>query len=188
MVESVNEQNAVKVDERSKDKVEEFYTAAVQTRAQKQDEISATSQSPYKDKDVEALNVTSEKSRQIQNGDVHEIKHCKKAREEPVKTQRNHKKYLDKKARLRVLVNGDKVLVLLPTASNKLLFQWKGPAVITERRGLVNYRVRFESGEEKTFHINMLKKYNQREDSDEAPANMPVVNSGQFTNNDNDKQ
>ena len=29
-------QNAVKVDERSKDEVEEFYTAAVQTRAQKQ--------------------------------------------------------------------------------------------------------------------------------------------------------
>ena len=86
MVESVNEQNAVKVDERSKDEVEEFYTAAVQTRAQKQVEISATSQSPYKDKDVEALNITSEESRQIQNGDVHEIKHCKKAREEPVKT------------------------------------------------------------------------------------------------------
>ena len=56
--------------------------------------------------------------------------------------------------------------------------------MITERRRLVNYRVRFESGEEKTFHINMLKKYNEREDSDEAPANMLVVNSGQFTNNE----
>jgi len=30
---------------------------------------------------------------------------------------------------------------------------------------LVNYRVKFESGEEKTFHIKMLKKYNKREDS-----------------------
>ena len=37
-----NEQNAVKVDERSKDEVEAFYTAAVQTRAQKQVEITAT--------------------------------------------------------------------------------------------------------------------------------------------------
>jgi len=89
---TVIEQNAVKVDERSKDEVEEFYTTAVQTRAQKQAE-----------------------------------------------------------------------------------FKWKGPALITERRGLVNYRVRFESGEEKTFHINMLKKYNEREDSVEAPANMPVL-------------
>ena len=56
--------------------------------------------------------------------------------------------------------------------------------MITERRGLVNYRVRFELGEEKTFHINMLKKYNEREDSVEASANMPVVNSGQFTSNE----
>jgi len=46
----VNEQNAVKVDERSKDEVEEFYTAAVHTRVQKQVEITATSQSPHKDK------------------------------------------------------------------------------------------------------------------------------------------
>ena len=106
------------------------------------------------------------------------------AQEELVKTQMKNKKYFDKKARLRVLMNVDRVLVLLPTASNKLLFQWKGPAVITERRGLVNYRVRFESGEENTFHINMLKKYNERKDSAEAPANMPVVNSGQFTNNE----
>jgi len=130
------------------------------------------------------VSVTSEESNQIQNRDVHEIKHCKKAREEPVKTQMNHKKYLDKTAKVKLLVNGDKVLVLLSTALDKLLFQWKGPAVITERRGLVNYRVTFESGEEKTFHINVLKNYNEREDSDEAPANMPVVNSEQFTNNE----
>jgi len=59
----------------------------VQTRAQKQAGNIAPSLSPHKDKDVEALNVISEESRQIQNGDVHEIKHCKKAREEPVKTR-----------------------------------------------------------------------------------------------------
>ena len=133
-----NEQNVVKVDERSKDEVEEFYTTAVQTRAQKQVEITATSQSPHKDKDVEALNVISEESRQIQNGDVHEIKHCKKAQEEPLKTQMKHKKCCDKTAKQRVLVNGDKVSVLSPTESDKLLFQWKGPAVITERRGPPN--------------------------------------------------
>ena len=131
----VNEQNAVKVDERSKDEVEEFYSAAVQTRAQKQGEIIARSLSPHTDKDVEALNVTSEKSIQIQNGDVHEIKHCKKAREEPVKTQMDHKKCCDKIAKVRVLVNGEKVSVLLPTESDKLLFQWKGPAV---SRGFVS--------------------------------------------------
>jgi len=105
----------------------------VQTRAQKQVEITATSQSPHKNKDVEALNVTSEESRQIQNGDVHVNKHCKKAREESVKTQMNHKMCCDKTAKQRVLVNGDKVSVLSPTALGKLLFRWKGPAVVTER-------------------------------------------------------
>ena len=72
----VNEQNAVEVDERSKDEVEEFYTAAVQTRAEKQAENIAPSLSPQTDKDVEALYVASEESKHIQNGDVHEIKHC----------------------------------------------------------------------------------------------------------------
>ena len=71
----VNEQNAVKVDERSKDEVEVFYTAAVQTRAQKHAENIAPSLSPHTDKDVEALYVASEEYRQIQNGDVHKIKH-----------------------------------------------------------------------------------------------------------------
>jgi len=48
----VNEQNAVKVDERSKDEIEEFYSAAVQTRAQEQAENKAPSLSPHTDKDV----------------------------------------------------------------------------------------------------------------------------------------
>jgi len=133
---------------------------------------------------VEALNITCEESKQIHNEDVHENKHCKKAREERVKTQMNHKKCCDKTAKQRGLVNVDKVSVLLQTASDKLLFQWKGPAVITERRGLVNYRVKFESGEEKTFPINMLKMYNEREDSAGASVNTAVVNNGQFTNNE----
>ena len=49
--------------------------------------------------------------------------------------------------------------------------------MITERRGLVNYRVKFESGEEKTFYINMLKKYNERENSAGAPESTTVVNN-----------
>jgi len=95
---------------------------------------------------------------------------CKLAQDELIKEQGKNKKYFDKKAKLRVLEKSDKVLVLLPTVSNKLLFQWKGPAEVTERRGLVNYRVKFESGEEKTFHINMLKKYNDREASNDKTA------------------
>ena len=106
---------------------------------------------------------------------------CKLAQDELIKTQGKNKKYFNKKAKLRVLEKGEKVLVLLPTASNKLLFQWKGPAEVTERRGLVNYRVKFESGEEKTFHINMLKRYNEREDPSRRPEGAAVERDGEIS-------
>ena len=100
---------------------------------------------------------------------------CKLVQEELIKAQEKNKKYFNKKAKLRELERGQKVLVLLPTASNKLLFQWKGPAEVTERRGLVNYRVKFESGEEKTFHINMLKEYHERDEVDSTVVREAVV-------------
>ena len=73
----------------------------------------------------------------------------------------------NQKNKLRVLEPGDKVLVLLPTVANKLLFQWKGVAEVVERRGVVNYRIRFATGQEKTFHINMLKRYIERDNDSE---------------------
>ena len=102
---------------------------------------------------------------------------CRLAYDEIMKVglQGKNKKYFDKKAKLRVLEKDEKVLLLLPTASNKLLFQRKGPAEVTERRGLMNYRAKFESGEKKTFHINMLKKYKIREGSCDKPVSEVVV-------------
>ena len=46
---------------------------------------------------------------------------------------REVKKALYRKARLRQLELGDKVLILLPTDSHKLLMQWKGPFEVVER-------------------------------------------------------
>ena len=57
---------------------------------------------------------------------------------------------------------GDKVLVLLPTDQNKLLLQWKGPYLVTERKYDNDYVINME-GIKKTFHINMLKLYHERE-------------------------
>jgi hypothetical protein len=68
---------------------------------------------------------------------------------------------------LRVLSPGDKVLVLSPKPKNKLDFIWKGPAEVIERRGVVKYRIKFDSGKERTYHINMLKKFISRQ-SDES--------------------
>ena len=68
------------------------------------------------------------------------------------------KSHFDRKARLRQLKAGDKVLILLPTDSHKLLMQWKGLFEVIERVGVTDYRVQLESGTN-VFHINMLKQY-----------------------------
>ena len=50
-------------------------------------------------------------------------------------------KYFNRTARTRTLKVGDKVLVLLPTDSNKLLLQWKGPFSIKKKVNKVYYQV-----------------------------------------------
>ena len=51
----------------------------------------------------------------------------KLAQEELQKSKKRYKKHFDKKAKLRRLDVVDEVLILLPTESNKLLMQWRGP-------------------------------------------------------------
>jgi len=65
------------------------------------------------------------------------------------------------------LNQGDKVLILLPTDTHKLLMQWKGPYDVIERIGLADYRVQLDNGQ-KVFHINMLKRYITRGGRDTA--------------------
>jgi len=65
-------------------------------------------------------------------------------------------------------------LVLLPTDSNKLLLQWKGPFEILERVRGDNYRIQLV-GRTKTFHANMLKKYWSREQEDRAHVSHAMV-------------
>ena len=50
------------------------------------------------------------------------------------------------------------VLVLLPTETNKLLMQWKGPYSVEERIGSNDYRINVK-GKVKTYHVNLLKRY-----------------------------
>ena len=51
----------------------------------------------------------------------------KLAQEELEKSQKQYKRHYDRKAKPRRLEVGDRVLILLPTDSNKLLMQWTGP-------------------------------------------------------------
>ncbi|GFR72342.1 reverse transcriptase [Elysia marginata] len=58
------------------------------------------------------------------------------AREELEKAQGRQKHYYDRTAMCRKLSVGEKVLVLLPTDSNKLLMQWKGPFEVVATVGV----------------------------------------------------
>ena len=84
------------------------------------------------------------------------------AQESLEKAQTQQKLKYDRRSRIRNLEVGDEVLIMLPTTENKLLMQWRGPHPITKRIGLLDYRVSV-NGTEKTFHINLLKRYIRRE-------------------------
>ena len=87
---------------------------------------------------------------------------CNLAKEELLKAREVQKGYYDRKCKLRRLSVGDRCLVLLPTATNKLLAQWKGPYSVTEKVNDLNY-ILLVDGQPKRFHINMLKQYYQPE-------------------------
>ena len=67
-------------------------------------------------------------------------------------------KYCNRKSKLRDLKPGDKCLLLLPNSENKLIAQWQGPYDITGKKSDVVFTINVK-GQNKNFHINMLKKY-----------------------------
>ena len=82
----------------------------------------------------------------------------KLAREELAKSHRLNAKYFNSKAKVRSFQPGDKVLLLLPTHSNKLLAQWQVPYDILKSVSKVNYMVNVR-GEPKVYHTNMIKRF-----------------------------
>ena len=116
------------------------------------------------------------------------------------KAQADQKTWYDKTARARSFEPGDRVLVLLPTSTNKLKAQWQGPYTIVERRGEANYVVDMEDKSKRlrTFHVNMLREWyesrplalfspecdDQEPDDvvlwDDAEGGQPVVNPQLF--------
>lgn len=87
---------------------------------------------------------------------------CKLAHESLRAAKQRDKEYYDRKTRERKLMPGDKALVLLPSDNNKLLMQWKGPFLVTRKKSEIDYELLVHNSK-KVFHINMLKKYEERE-------------------------
>lgn len=107
---------------------------------------------------------------------------CRFAQEALKQSSQTYKKYFDKKAKNRQLQVGDKALLLLPTDHNKILMHWKGPFVVVGKVGLHDYRIDV-NGQQKVFHINMLRKYTERncQEADEATllAGAAVIDTGE---------
>ncbi|KAM7310057.1 uncharacterized protein ISCGN_007017 [Ixodes scapularis] len=78
-----------------------------------------------------------------------------------------YKGYYDRKSCNRNMKQGDLALILLPTDLNKMIMQWKGPFPVVARKNDVNYEFDV-GGKKKVFHINMLKRYEEREGSQQG--------------------
>ena len=75
--------------------------------------------------------------------------------------QNTQKQWYDRNARHREFRPGNQVLILLPTSSNKLLAEWRGPYQVVRKISDVNYEVRLTDGRKRNriFHINMLREW-----------------------------
>ena len=73
--------------------------------------------------------------------------------------QATQKAWYDRHSRDRAFNPGDKVLVLLPTSTNRLLASWRGPYPVVRRVSPVNYEVEMADRRKMKgiFHINMLQ-------------------------------
>ena len=91
---------------------------------------------------------------------------CKLAHENLEKASQKHRLYYNRKAKHRSMKVGERVLVLLPTDSNKLLMQWKGPFRIVDKPNKVDYKIDM-NGKTRTFHANLLKLYVERKEPDQ---------------------
>ena len=81
--------------------------------------------------------------------------------EHAAKNQEKQKKYYDRGAKSCRFEVGDQVLVLLPTAANRLKLQWTGPYKIIKKVGAVDYEIEMPGRRQKRkiYHVNLMKKW-----------------------------
>ena len=89
-------------------------------------------------------------------------KTCKLAQDNVRKLDIKQNAFYDKRARSRKFDVGDKVLLLLPSESNKVLLQWNGPYEVLEVVNVMNYKINVK-GVVNIYPANMLKLYVERQ-------------------------
>ncbi|PIK48227.1 hypothetical protein BSL78_14913, partial [Apostichopus japonicus] len=89
------------------------------------------------------------------------------ASQELAKASNRYKRNYDKKTNHRSFNVGDSVLLLLPSDTNKLVSQWRGPYKVVQKSGSLDYSIDV-NGKIKMFHANLLKRYINREAEDKS--------------------
>ena len=88
-------------------------------------------------------------------------KRCKLAQDNVRKLDIKQNAFYDKRARSRKFDVRDKVLLLLPNESNKVLLQWNGQYEVLEVVSVINYKINVK-GVVNTYPADMLKLYVER--------------------------
>ncbi|KAJ8377973.1 hypothetical protein AAFF_G00249630 [Aldrovandia affinis] len=91
-------------------------------------------------------------------------KYRSEAQENLAKAQKTQKAWYNQHARHREFQAGQKVLLLLPTSTHKLLAKWQGPFKVVRKAGPVTYEVAHPDKGKATqvYHINLLKEWKER--------------------------
>ncbi|KAK7880009.1 hypothetical protein WMY93_033328 [Mugilogobius chulae] len=102
-------------------------------------------------------------------------KYLEEAEKNLQQAQKAQKAWYDRQARSREFLPGQKVLLLLPSSTHKLLAKWQGPYVVSRKMGPVTYEVLHPEKKKpkQTYHVNLLKAWMER--SVQAPAKVLFV-------------
>lgn len=98
------------------------------------------------------------------------------AQDNVAKAQSRQRKYYNKSARNVNYHEGSLVLVMTPIGINKNKAKWLGPFEVIRKQGPVNYVIRVNDSE-KTYHVNLLKPYYERQSGTTSKDEPLQVNS-----------
>jgi len=118
------------------------------------------------------LKVSTVKYMETLNRSIEEA--LKAAGDNARQAQTKMKETYDRRSSQRALEPGELALVLLPTTANKLYAHWRGPYRVVARCENNNYELDLD-GRRAKFHVNSLRRYNERQ-MDSAPAINMIVN------------
>ena len=92
----------------------------------------------------------------------------------------------NKACTVRHLTQGDQVLLLMPTTSNKLFVRWAGPyKVLRKLDNNGNYEIQMERRKAK-FHINSLRKFYDNEEQTDELRTLTIINETDDNSTAND--